>query len=71
MIRRRSKQALGKQIHAHQFRHTTAHNWLIKGGTETDLMRNMGWNQMLFRYGASAGQERALAASRKLALGVE
>jgi site-specific recombinase XerD len=71
VIRRRSKQALGFQIHAHQFRHTAAHRWLIEGGGETDLMRNMGWSspQMLLRYGNSAGQERALAASRRMALG--
>ncbi|HYQ62787.1 hypothetical protein [Actinophytocola sp.] len=44
---------------------------LKEGGDPTALMRIMGWksSQMLHRYGASAADERAHHAHRKLALG--
>jgi integrase/recombinase XerC len=71
MIGRRCELAGIPPIHAHQLRHTAAHAWLAAGGGETDLMRLMGWSspQMLRRYGASAADERARDAHRKLALG--
>ena len=55
----------------HQWRHTLAHMGLKEGGDPTALMRIMGWksSQMLHRYGASAADERAHHAHRKLALG--
>jgi integrase/recombinase XerC len=73
MLRRRGR-ALEPPIanlHAHQFRHTAAHEWLANDGSETDLMRLMGWRspQMLRRYGASLADERARDAHRKMGLG--
>jgi len=68
---KRSRIAGLQRIHPHQFRHTFAHEFLRDGGGETDLMRIMGWDspQMLTRYGASAGAERAREAHRKLGTG--
>jgi integrase/recombinase XerC len=71
MLRRRG-QAIGVEgLHAHQFRHTLAHEWRKAGGDPTSLMRHMGWRSesMLTRYGASVADERAQTHSRELNLG--
>ena len=73
IIAKRSAAVGLDRVHPHQFRHTFAHEFLRDGGGETDLMRIMGWDspQMLTRYGASAGSERAREAHRRLGTGDE
>jgi site-specific recombinase XerD len=71
MLRRRAKQAGLDHLHPHMFRHTFAHRWLADGGQEQDLMRLAGWRsrEMLARYGASAADQRAHEAHRRMRLG--
>ncbi|MGA5489614.1 tyrosine-type recombinase/integrase [Streptomyces pseudogriseolus] len=68
MLKRRCAEAGIDELHPHQFRHTFAHLWKVNGGNEDDLMRITGWSsrQMLSRYAASAGSERARAAHARL-----
>ena len=70
-VKRRGAQAGLPAIHPHQFRHTYAHQWLAAGGTEGDLVRLAGWKsrQMLSRCGASAADERARDAYKRLGPG--
>jgi site-specific recombinase XerD len=71
MLERRAEEAGLGHIHPHQFRHTFAHLWKVNGGNEDDLMRITGWRsrQMLSRYAASAGAERARNAHKNLSPG--
>ena len=67
LLRRRGEQANLPGLHPHQLRHTFAHEWLVQGGAETDLMQIAGWKSrtMLQRYGASAADTRAREAHRR------
>ena len=58
-------------LHAHDFRHAATHHELANGMNEADVMSKRGWDSpaMLRRYASTTANERAIAASRKLALG--
>lgn len=58
-------------FHPHLLRHTAAHRWLSKGGSEGGLMAVAGWStpDMLQRYTKARAEDRAVAEARSLNLG--
>lgn len=71
MMERRGEEAGVGHLFVHRWRHHRAHDWLARGGSETGLMRVMGWSSpaMLRRYGASAADVRARDEFRRLEKG--
>jgi integrase/recombinase XerD len=68
MIKSRAEEAgYDPTAYPHMFRHTFAHDWLLGGGEEGDLMRLMGWKDrsMLDRYAADMQVQRAIEAKRR------
>ena len=70
-LKRLGKQAGIKNLHAHRWRHTYAHEWKAAGGDTGDLMLVLGWSSetMARHYGASAAAQRAQVAQDRLAIG--
>ncbi|MER6973576.1 tyrosine-type recombinase/integrase [Nocardioides sp. NPDC000445] len=58
-------------FHPHRLRHTAAHRWLEKGGSEGGLMAVAGWTRpdMLLRYTKARAEDRAAEEARSLNLG--
>jgi len=58
-------------FHPHLLRHTAAHRWLSKGGSESGLMAVAGWARpdMLQRYTRARASERAAEEAQRLDLG--
>lgn len=58
-------------FHPHLLRHTAAHRWLSRGGSEGGLMAVAGWSNadMLQRYTKARAEERAITEATSLNLG--
>lgn len=58
-------------FHPHRLRHTAAHRWLAKGGSESGLMAVAGWTRpdMLMRYTKAQAADRAAEEAKRLNLG--
>lgn len=67
----RAERAGIEGFHPHLLRHTAAHRWLAKGGSEGGLMAVAGWTrpEMLLRYTRARASERAIAEAQALDLG--
>jgi integrase/recombinase XerD len=70
-LAKRARAAGIKRFSPHQLRHTAAHRWLERGGSEGSLMAIAGWKHrdMLDRYAAATRAGRAVAEARGLNLG--
>ncbi|MFD0902394.1 tyrosine-type recombinase/integrase [Actinomadura sediminis] len=71
MIAQRAEAAGLGHLYPHQLRHTAAHQLRLAGMNDQDMKRIFGWrsSRMLERYGASAADERAREAHRRLSFG--
>lgn len=58
-------------FHPHKLRHTAAHRWLARGGSEGGLMAVAGWTRpdMLLRYTRAQASSRAAEEAQRLNLG--
>jgi site-specific recombinase XerD len=58
-------------FHPHRLRHTAAHRWLARGGSEGGLMAVAGWTRpdMLLRYSRAQASARAAEEASRLNLG--
>ncbi len=70
-LRWRAQLAGVEGFHPHLLRHTAAHRWLERGGSESGLMSMAGWSSsdMLQRYTKARAEERAIAEAASLNLG--
>ena len=70
-LKERAQAAGVAGFHPHRLRHTAAHRWLSKGGSESGLMAVAGWSNsaMLHRYSKAQASARAAEEARKLNLG--
>jgi len=70
-LRRRAQRAGIEGFHPHKLRHTAAHRWLARGGSESGLMAMAGWTRtdMLMRYTKARASDRAAHEARRLNLG--
>ncbi len=70
MFEHRSAKAHVTPIHPHALRHYSVHRFLGAGGTESSAQRLYGWRSadMLMRYAAARGVERALGEHRRLGI---
>lgn len=70
-LRYRAELAGIEGFHPHKLRHTAAHRWLAKGGSEGGLMAVAGWTrpEMLLRYTRARASERAAEEAGRLNLG--
>lgn len=68
---RRAQAAGVAKFHPHMLRHTAAHRWLAKGGSEGGLMAVAGWTRpdMLLRYTRAQASARAAEEAQRLNLG--
>ncbi len=62
---------VARRHRARSLRHTAAHRWLAKGGSESGLMAIAGWTRtdMLVRYTRARASERAAQEAQRLNLG--
>ena len=67
----RAEMAGIRGFHPHRLRHTAAHRWLSKGGSEGGLMAVAGWTRpdMLLRYTKAQASARAAEEAQRLNLG--